>query len=164
MAPQVLTVIPGVEISSEEGDFIIFSGDFSYLDSLEAFQSLPDRNSQPGGAAVVWVHPFAGIPGGSGVSEEFIRQVARKVDGIEVYNGNWPDEKASVLAREIATAYGLAELGGSDAHRRQALNRCWTEVEDVGSAVDLVQAIRAKATTATAAGAGGRSSGLPRFW
>lgn len=165
LAPESLAVIPGVEISSEEGDFIVFSAGLGYLRSLEALQGLPEMQARPEGTAIVWVHPFAGIPGGSGISEEFIRHVARRVDGIEVYNGNWPDDKASVLAREIAAAFGLAELGGSDAHQRRALYRCWTEVESAGSAGELIEAIKAKATVADpGAGSGKRSNTLPRFW
>lgn len=165
LAPEDLVVIPGVEISSKEGDFIVFSDEPGYLRSLEALQGLPEMQARPEATAVVWVHPFAGIPGGSGVSDEFIRNVARKVDGIEVYNGNWPDEKASILACEIAAAYGLAELGGSDAHQRRALYRCWTEVESAGSAGDLIEAIKEKATVAAAsAGSWRRSNTPPRFW
>lgn len=163
-APEGLAVIPGVEVSSAEGDFIVFSADTGYLRSLEALQSLPARESRPVGTAIIWVHPFAGVPGGSGVSKEFIRHVARQVHGIEVYNGNWPDSEASERAREIAAAYDLAELGGSDAHRHRSLYRCWTEVEDtICSPRDLVEAIKTRATIAAEA-AGGRSNTLPRSW
>ncbi len=148
-APAGLTVIPGVEISSSEGDFLIYSGDLEFLRLLEADQPLPPRNERPAGTAVVWAHPFAGRPGALGVSQEYIAGVALSVDGIEVYNGNWPDDKASVEAARIATKYSLAELGGSDTHRREQLMRCWTEINaEIQTVADLVEAIKNRNTTA----------------
>lgn len=143
-----ISVIPGVEISSVEGDFLFFSTDLDYLRSLEAAQPLPDRNSRPVETAVVWAHPFAGAAGGSQMGEEYLSSVAPRVDGIEVYNGNWPDKEASRLARRIADTYGLAELGGSDTHRRESLYRCWTEVNDVDGPEGLVLAIKNRRTKA----------------
>lgn len=151
-APDSLTVIPGVEISSAEGDFLIFSSDLGFLRSLEAVQELPAPGARPGGTAVVWAHPFAGIPGGAAAGGDHIGFVASQVDGIEVFNGNWPDLMASAAARRIAEDYGLAELGGSDAHRRESLYSCWTEVGEVNGPADLVEAIRARATLAAGRG------------
>jgi len=146
--PAGISVIPGVEISSVEGDFLIFSADLDYLRSLESTQLLPDRNSRPVETAVVWAHPFAGVAGGLKMGEEYLSRVAPRVDGIEIYNGNWPDEEASRLARRIADTYGLAELGGSDTHRRERLYRCWTEVCDVDGPAGLVLAIKNRRTKA----------------
>lgn len=143
-----LTVIPGVEISSPEGDFIVFAADHDYLRSLQVVQPLPEPSARPPGTAVIWAHPFAGTAGGRGVDDGYIASVAARVDGIEVYNGNWPDAEASARAREIARRFGLAELGGSDAHREKSLLRCWTEVEGVGGARELVAAIRERRTGA----------------
>ena len=148
-APAGMTVIPGVEISSREGDFIFYSTDLAYLRTLKPAQPLPDRAERPAGCAVVWVHPFAGSPGGRGMGEGYLAEVAGRVDGIEVYNGNWPDEAASRMAGKLASAHDLAELGGSDTHRRKQLFRCWTEVQaEVGGAADLVRAIRERKTRA----------------
>ena len=144
-----IAIIPGVEISSYEGDFIVFSADIDYLRTLKAVQSLPDRGERPDHTAVVWVHPFAGVTGGLGTGEDYLSRVAPRVDGIEVYNGNWPDEEASGLARRIADNYGLAELGGSDTHRRDSLFRCWTETEDIEKPEGLIQAIMQRKTKAT---------------
>src|SRR5665811_1999000 len=59
MAPEDLHVIPGIEISSPGGDFLLFSTDMDFLGSLNAVQALPDRRSRPSRTAVVWAHPFA---------------------------------------------------------------------------------------------------------
>lgn len=148
LAPSGLIVIPAVEISSIFGDFLVFSTEDDFLRSLQAAQPLPGRSDRPDESAVVWAHPFAGAAGGVMMGEEFLARVARGVDGIEVYNGNWPDEEASGVARQLANRYGLAEMGGSDAHGRSNLLRCWTEVKEVGSAADLIKAIKTRSTRA----------------
>ncbi|GBE57422.1 PHP domain protein [bacterium BMS3Abin01] len=130
LAPAGTTVTPGVEISSPEGDFLLFSADIAFLETLSPVQDLPARRDRPAGTAVVWAHPFAGIRGGLAVTDSHVQGVAGRVDGIEVFNGNWPDAQASGRAEEIAAHYGLARLGGSDSHRRRQLFRCWTEVEE----------------------------------
>lgn len=151
IAPADLMLIPGVEISSEEGDFIVFSTDYEYLDSLLPSQRLPDPREHPGETAVVWAHPFAAI-GVNSFSEKYIAGVAARVDGIEVFNGNWMDEQGVELARRVAAEHDLAELGGSDAHRRENLFKCWTEVDPIGSADDFIAAVKGRQTTAVAAG------------
>jgi predicted metal-dependent phosphoesterase TrpH len=148
LAPAGLLVIPGVEVSSPEGDFLIFSADYDYLKALWAGQPLPAPDERPPETAVVWAHPFAGVRHGRGTPDSFIASLAGRVDGIEVYNGNWPDDAASERARQIAADYGLAELGGSDAHRRENLYRCWTETAEVNCARDLVRTIHLKETSA----------------
>jgi len=149
VAPAELTIVPGVEISSTLGDFLVFSGDFAFLESLTAAQPLPPRGRRPRGTAIVWAHPFAGNPGGCGASETYLASIAAEVDGIEVFNGNWPDGEASVLARRFALDHGLAELGGSDAHDGQNLMRCWTWIEqEIRNSGDLVGAILGRKTVA----------------
>jgi len=143
-----IRLIPGVEISSPEGDFLIFSQDFEYLRTLKAIQMLPERQDRPQGTAVVWAHPFAGIAGGLRLGDDYLAEVAPRVDGIEVHNGNWPDEQATRAAHAIAEHYGLAELGGSDAHKREQLFRCWTETPELGSAAEFVRAVLNRETKA----------------
>ncbi|MCL5883009.1 MAG: PHP domain-containing protein [Actinobacteria bacterium] len=148
-APSALRLIPGVEAFSPAGDFLIYSADLGFLRGLEAVQSLPERDRRPESTAVVWAHPFAGNPGGADASEDYLGQVASQVDGIEVYNGNWFDEAASALARRIAAEFGLAQLGGSDAHSIEQLMRCWTEVgKELHSAENFIEAILERKTGA----------------
>lgn len=151
IAPAGMVLIPGVEISSEAGDFIIFSTEREYLRSLLVMQELPERDERPAMTVAVWAHPFAAI-GKTDFSEAYIDSVAPLVDGIEVFNGNWPDERGVELAREVARRYGLAELGGSDAHRRGNLLKCWTEVESLESGADFVAAVAQRKTRAVAPG------------
>lgn len=150
IAPAGLRLVPGIEVSAEEGDFLVYSTDYGFMDSLRAAQELPGPAGRPETTAVVWGHPFAAI-GVNSFSEEYIAGVAARVDGIEVFNGNWMEERGVQLARRVAAEYGLAELGGSDAHRRENLLRCWTEVEPLDTASDFIEAVRERRTAAVAA-------------
>ncbi|MHB0867099.1 MAG: PHP domain-containing protein [Thermoleophilia bacterium] len=143
-----LLVIPGVEISSPEGDFLLFSTDLDFLRTLTPIQTLPSRADRPDQSAVVWAHPFAGVAGGLGVGEEYLARTAAQVDGIEVFNGNWPDDAAGEAARRLAESCELAQLGGSDSHRQKDLMRCWTELDRVEDAAGLISAIMSGATKA----------------
>lgn len=142
------SLIPGVEISSPRGDFLIFSSDLDFLAALAPAQALPSRDDLPGRTAVVWAHPFAGIAGGLPPDDEHVRDVAASVDAIEVYNGNWPDPAASVRNLEIAASYSLAEVGGSDSHNPQQLLCCWTEFPGGCRQAALIEAILARETRA----------------
>jgi hypothetical protein len=51
------------------------------------------------------------------------------VHGLEVCNSMATDEEND-LAREVAEAMGLLRLGGSDAHRPEAVGTCVTSFED----------------------------------
>ena len=153
-APAGLKLIPGVEISSAEGDFIIFSVDHDYLDSLLVMQELPQPRDRPEQTAVVWAHPFAAI-GAANFSSEYIAGIAARIDGIEVFNGNWLDGQGVELAHRVAEHYNLAELGGSDAHRRENLLKCWTEVDELDSAGDFITAVTERKTRAFASGYSG---------
>jgi predicted metal-dependent phosphoesterase TrpH len=146
MLPGAVLLVPGVEISSSRGDFLIYSTDIGFLMSLSPLQELPPEAGIPEDSAVVWAHPFAGIPGGLEANDEHVRWVAPRVDGIEVHNGNWPDRLASNSAAEIANHHGLAPMGGSDAHRLSQLGRCWTEMEEIETPSDFIEAVKSGRT------------------
>jgi hypothetical protein len=60
LAAEGVLLIDGVEISTLFGDFVVFSPDLDYLDTLRAIQDPPRPGSTPDDAAVVWVHPGEG--------------------------------------------------------------------------------------------------------
>jgi hypothetical protein len=64
-----------------------------------------------------------------------------QVHGLEVCNG-LVTETENNLAREVAEAAGLIMIGGSDAHRPEAVGTCVTEFQDfIADERELVQAI-----------------------
>ena len=127
LAPPELRVIPGVEISSADGDFLIFSDRRGIPAGLEAVQALPDPAGPSRETAVVWAHPFAGNPGGLTQPETISGASRRKWTASRSTTATGRMRRPANLARSIAAQYGLAELGGSDAHGMGELMRCWTE-------------------------------------
>ena len=88
LAAEGVLLIHGVEISTLFGDFVVFSPDLDYLETLRDVQDAPRPGSVPEDAAVVWVHPGAGGGrSGSAYYPGLERMVAGVVDAVEVYNG-----------------------------------------------------------------------------
>jgi hypothetical protein len=142
-------LLHGVEISTLFGDFVIFSPDLDYLDTFRDVQDALRPEEIPEHAALVWVHPVAGGGrSGSAYYPGLERLVAASIEGIEVYNGSWLDQRYVDPARAIARELGLAQTGGSDAHVVEALGGCMTQLPDpVRSTADLVTALKTRATT-----------------
>jgi predicted metal-dependent phosphoesterase TrpH len=144
LAAEGVLLIDGIEISTLFGDFVIFSADLDYLDTLRAVQDAPRAGDVPDHAAVVWVHPGAGGGrSGSAYYPGIERIVAGVVNAVEVYNGSWLDDRYVQIAEQIAADLGVARTGGSDAHDPGALGACFTELRDpVASTADVVRELR----------------------
>ncbi len=129
LAAEGILLLHGVEISTVFGDFLVFSPDLEYLDTLRPLQDPLRADDIPEHAAVVWAHPAAG--GGISASTYYpgLEQIAAKaVHAIEVYNGNWLRSTYVRQAQEIADVLGLPRTGGSDAHVVDAIGRCATDI------------------------------------
>jgi len=148
LAEEGVLLIDGVEISTLFGDFVVFSPDLDYLDTLRSVQEAPRPGAVPDHAAVVWVHPGAGGGrSGSAYYPGIENMVAGVIDAVEVYNGSWLDARYVAIAEQIADVLGVARTGGSDAHDPAQLMVCSTEIPDpVTSTADVVRALRQGAT------------------
>lgn len=144
LAAEGVLLIDGVEISTLFGDFVVFSPDMDYLETLRSVQDAPRAESIPDHAAVVWVHPGAGGGrSGSAYYPGIESMVAGAVDAVEVFNGSWLEERYVAVAEQIAGALGVARTGGSDAHDQESLMTCFTEMPDpVTSTADVVRALQ----------------------
>jgi predicted metal-dependent phosphoesterase TrpH len=148
LAAEGVLLIDGVEISTLFGDFVVFSPDLDYLETLSAVQEAPRPGAVPDHAAVVWVHPGAGGGrSGSAYYPGIETMVAGVIDAVEVYNGSWLDQRYVAIAEQIADVLGVARTGGSDAHDPAQLMVCSTEIPDpVTSTADVVRALQDGAT------------------
>ncbi len=144
LAAEGVLLIDGVEISTLFGDFVVFSPDLDYLETLRAVQDAPRPETIPDHAAVVWVHPGAGGGrSGSAYYPGIENMVAGAVDAVEVFNGSWLDERYVTIAEQLAGTLGVARTGGSDAHAPAHLMTCYTEMPDpIASTADVVRALR----------------------
>lgn len=135
-----LCVVPGLELATEEGHFLIFCEDVGFLRSLGGYQRRLSGVSKRDDAAVVWAHPWAYTPDGSRRSplshEALTREVLPHVHAIEVCNGNMAHMLGGeMLSRtyiedvvRLATLSGKGMVGGSDAHTADRFFVCRTEV------------------------------------
>lgn len=133
-------VVPGVELATEEGHFLVFCEDLAFLRSLGGYvrsiSAVPDRAD----SAVVWAHPWAYTPDGSRRAprpeEPLARAVLPHVHAIEVCNGNMAIMMGGEMLSKtyvgdvvgLARSAGKGMVGGSDAHDPERFFLCRTEI------------------------------------
>jgi predicted metal-dependent phosphoesterase TrpH len=135
--PDIL-IIPGVEISTAEGDLLIL-GTEEAPPKPWTVEGVIDF-AREGDFVSVVAHPYR---------EYGMGDLARnyKVDAIEILNGESPPH-ANKLAQELAESMGLPGTAGSDAHQPSELCSVYTEVQaglDVG---EILKALKKGLVTA----------------
>ncbi|MEM2420006.1 MAG: CehA/McbA family metallohydrolase [Candidatus Bathyarchaeia archaeon] len=127
-----LLIIPGVEISTIEGDVILL-GVAEVPPQPWTMENVIDFARSRGGL-VVAAHPYRAY--GLGDS-------ARKypIDAVEVLNGSC-SRQLNMLAEELAKAMGVPGIAGSDAHRVDELWSVYTEIQASMDLDDVLKAIK----------------------
>lgn len=129
--PDIL-VIPGVEISTEQGDVVVLG-----TDELPPKPWTPevvvDFAKSIGGVSIV-AHPFRTY----GMGE---RARNYKVDAIEVLNGG-SSQEANIEAKELAKSLGLPGTAGSDAHQVSELFSVYNKVEATLDIEEVLKAVK----------------------
>jgi predicted metal-dependent phosphoesterase TrpH len=125
-----ILIIPGVEISTEQGDVVVLG-----TDELPPKPWTPeivmDFAKSVGGISIA-AHPFRAY----GMGE---RARNYKVDAIEVLNGG-SSRQANGEAKELARSLGLPGTAGSDAHQVSELFNVYNMVE---APLDLDKVLKA---------------------
>jgi predicted metal-dependent phosphoesterase TrpH len=127
--PDIL-IIPGVEISTPEGDLLIL-GTYELPPKPWTPENMVDFAKSIGGVCIV-AHPFREY----GMGE---RARNYKVDAIEVQNGG-SSKEANNQAKEFAKSLGLPGTAGSDAHQVSELFSVYNKVD---SSLDLDAVLKA---------------------
>ena len=153
------SLLPGMEISLAEGDFLFFGLDIDQLESIErrslsSIQEFAPRED----IAVVWAHPLSyrfGDAVGPFSSGDALERVMERIDGIEVMNGKMlthvvlgfePKNYADRL-RRLAEEYGKAGVGGSDCHQHFRFMKCRTKIPaEYASPEGVIRAIKKRIT------------------
>jgi len=143
-------VLPGVEITTEEGHLLVF-GLEKYVFGMHRAQFVKRLVDEVGGAIIV-AHPYrrefpmidpdySGFRRGLGrACEKSIYEVA---DAIEVLNGR-ASEKEIIFSREVGRILNLKGVGASDAHELKDIGSCATEFErEIRNLQDLVTELKA---------------------
>lgn len=123
-------VIPGCEVTSEEGHLLVY-GLTEYIFGMHRASFVKELVDEAGGAIVV-AHPYRrayrkhGHTSSDAYYEMLDRASSNKVfsvvDAVEVMNGRGSEEE-NAFSHEIAKRFGMKGTGASDAHK----------VEDVGT-------------------------------
>lgn len=146
LAPKYgIEVIPGIEITTAEGDLLAFN----IMEKIERGLPLVDTILKVGelGGFCVAPHPMAGGFGIKSLSAYSImkalrqREVAQILIGIETYNATTIDKMSNHYAHILGKHLGIARLGNSDAHVAKAIGLGATAF-DGHTAKDLLKAIR----------------------
>jgi hypothetical protein len=145
-APDSLTVIPAVEVTTTEGHLLALDvrEPPPQADPLTVVDDVHDQ----GGLAVL-SHPFDRL---RQYYETELAALAAAVDGVEVVNSRCVRPAYNRRAREFAAEHDLPATGGSDAHFPMEVGRATTVCEG-----DVLEAIRSGETATE--GRGGRLSG-----
>jgi predicted metal-dependent phosphoesterase TrpH len=128
-----LPIFRGMEITTTGGDILVF-GLEEEPSGMWTPAELKAKVDAAGGVAIA-AHPFRGfLVFGFGalnmnLDDAIGNPTFSQVHGLEVCNSMATDDENN-LAREVAEAMGLLGLGGSDAHRPQAVGACVTSFDD----------------------------------
>jgi predicted metal-dependent phosphoesterase TrpH len=144
-------VIPGIEITTAEGDLLAFfitekvTPGLSLIDTVLKVREL--------GGVCVAAHPMSGGLGMKSLSAYSIikalrnPQVAQTLIGIETYNGTAIDRISNHSVRILASRLHIAQTGSSDAHIIDTIGFGVTEFKG-HRACDLLQALKEGTTKA----------------
>jgi predicted metal-dependent phosphoesterase TrpH len=144
-------VIPGIEITTADGDLLAFF----ITEKVDAGLSLIEtvlRVRELGGVCVA-PHPMAGGMGMKSLSGRTILKalrnplVAETLIGIETYNATALDRISNHYANILASRLHIAKTGSSDAHVIDTIGFGVTEFEG-NTAADLLTALKNKTTKA----------------
>lgn len=137
-----IQVLPAMELGTDVGHVLVY-GLARYHPELLALETLR-RVVRSEGAAMVLAHPMRVHHGRNLDWVEW----SEWFDGIEVINGDHSDSEDGYLVR-LAHDAGVAAVGGSDAHSREAVGRAATVFpRRVDSPMALASALRARSSRA----------------
>lgn len=139
-----LIVLAGIEVSAEEGHFLVYGVNDPFAVSKGIGVATLCQEVHRQGGAVVAAHPFRwGQP-----FEDILHDERPDLDGLELMTSNM-DNSCRRLAAEIHRRHPLAGMGSSDAHRVETLGCCFTEfagrIQDIHDLVDGIRARRVRA-------------------
>ncbi len=117
-----IILIPGVEISSADGDIIALGVEKNIPRGLSAEETIK-KIHEFGGLAVA-VHPYGNLLHGNILGDK-VKQL--KFDAIEAINGRCPMQNKK--ATDVAESFLIPKVAGSDAHISSEIGNAYTLVE-----------------------------------
>ncbi|NPB09834.1 MAG: PHP domain-containing protein [Thermodesulfobacteria bacterium] len=132
-----LMVLVGMEYSTPDGDFLLFApGKVPWFPRGLSSREVLEEIRRLGGLSI-WAHPYRW---GREPDEELLEDGL--VDAIEVLNGR-TSLLANAQARELAYAFDLPGVAGSDAHSVEEIGIVFNETDRLIRTVeDLIAAVK----------------------
>ena len=127
-----IVVIPGAEISAQEGEIIVLGAE-ELPPEPWAVRSITDF-ARRRGALVVAPHPYRGFGLGA-LAKTF------NIDAVETLNAITSPE-ANKAAEDLARSMGLPGVAGSDAHEPDELWSVYTEVQASLDVDEILKAVK----------------------
>ncbi len=144
-APDWLIVLPGIEITSEDGHILALNVRQEIPKGLSARETI-GKIHDSGGIAVA-AHPYRKW---SGLKESMIRE--SPFDAIEAINGR-NTRKSNRRVLDLAAELGLPKVAGSDAHKPKKIGAAITVFPDsVRNGDEMIQAIMNKQVSVQGSG------------
>lgn len=150
LAPKYgIEVIPGIEISTADGDLLAFNIRRAPAPKRGLIDTLLDVGDM--GGFCVAPHPMAGGWSMKSLSAYAIRQAsqhkraAQVLLGLEAFNATTLDRDSNTWSNNLADRLGLAKTGSSDAHVLSAIGSGATWFPG-HTAADLIAALRSTQT------------------
>jgi predicted metal-dependent phosphoesterase TrpH len=135
-------VAPGMEVTTIEGHLLALFIE-EPVPCLRGVEQTVEAVHRLGGLCII-PHPFTWLTRGMGLRH--IRRVADQLDGIEVTNGTPAGRIGAAKAKAFNDSeFGLAEVGGSDAHFLACVGAGYTEFPG-RTAAELRQAVAERTT------------------
>ncbi len=141
-----IRVFQGNEITTKEGDILVFGCDLN-IRGVVAVQDLR-REVDGAGGVMIAAHPFRGfLLFGIAQLQLDVEQASRRtvfqhVDGVEILNCK-VTQPENDMARKVAERLGLFGVAGSDAHRLEEVGRCVTVFQrEIQTERELVEELR----------------------
>jgi predicted metal-dependent phosphoesterase TrpH len=135
-----LIVIPGIEISTQEGHVLALNVTTPIPPKLSRAETIC-RIHKEGGIAIA-PHPMSAYRGGSRI------QTTSKLDAIEVINSaEFPFMLSTWLNNRLADKLNLPKTAGSDSHMPQTVGLAYTMVNADPEIDEIIHAIKRGKTT-----------------
>jgi predicted metal-dependent phosphoesterase TrpH len=138
--PSLPRVIPGVEVSTADGDVIALYVTQPIPRGLSALDTMVRIREQ--GGVVYLPHPYDSVRRGT-ISSKVREQVAAEADIVEVLNGKSLSSWSVRNSDGLAGRHGKPRGAGSDAHGRTEVGRAYVSIERQPTSDDLVALVAA---------------------
>ncbi|MGD8505084.1 MAG: PHP domain-containing protein [Candidatus Bathyarchaeota archaeon] len=127
-----LTIIPGIEVSTRQGDIVVLGVEEEPSYASTAWEAVEFAKARAG--VIVIPHPFR-INGIGSLAEKI------NADAIEVINPT-ATQRENKMAQELARMRKLPEIAGSDAHAPALMWTAYAEVNAGPNVDEILKAIK----------------------